>query len=166
MSDSPTEPVQPKKARRHLPVIGAADKPKDDDVNELPPEERPGWQWSVLTGVGMLLGWLLLASVANAALASTSETPAVWAAVVTNVGALLVSALGAGALAGRFGPQATRSQIALGAAGTAAFGWVLAFARPERAGSTLDWALTLVVMVVLAVGGALAGVRSTRGSAP
>jgi hypothetical protein len=157
---------EPAKPRRHLPVIGAAAKPTEDATNELPPEERPGWQWSMLTGVGMLLGWLLLASVANAALVATSAgAPSVWAAVLTNVGALLVSAFGAGALAGRFGLKATAKQIATGSAGTAAFGWVLAWARPDRAGTTLDWALTLVVMIALAVAGALVGVRATRGRA-
>ncbi|HTJ84643.1 MAG TPA: hypothetical protein VL400_23145 [Polyangiaceae bacterium] len=152
----------PKKGRRHLPVIGAAPKPAPGDENETPPEERPGWQWSVLTGVGMLLGWLLTAAIVNAILAQVWGEPPNVAAVTANVACLVASALGAGALAGKFGLKASRRQILAGAAGTATFGWLLAFSRPDRAGTVVDWVLTWAVMLGLAVGGAALGMRITR----
>jgi len=152
-----------KKPRRHLPVIGAAPKPAPGDENETPPEERPGWQWSVLTGVGMLLGWLLSASAANSILASLYAEPSVAAAVLTNVACLVLSALGAGAIAGRFGPKATRGQVLAGVAATATFGWLLAFGRPDRAGTLPQWVLTWAVMMSLALAGAALGRRLTRG---
>jgi hypothetical protein len=140
--------VESNKPRRRLPVLNA----KDDDA----PEERPGWHWIVLGAAATLLVWLLLASLVNAALRGTSPL----VALVANALALGASAALAGAMIGRFGTKARMLHATMAGAATAVFGCALALRSMQASVATS--ALTFVLAIAIAAGGAAAGHRLTR----
>jgi tRNA-(ms[2]io[6]A)-hydroxylase len=142
-----------------------------DEDNEG--EDRPPWHWSWAGAIAIFLVWLPLAALINTPVARLLRggAPADGAAEVAgaparvriimvgvNVLAFLVASLAGGFLVGRFGGRAGKREAAVSGLIAAVIAW--ASALMQASGSAiLIWALLLVFVAALGMGGAYVGGR-------
>lgn len=133
----------------------------DGGEDEPPPEARSAREWIAITAVVTFITWLLAAGLGNMAVQRITPESALMA-VVVNVGALLFAAGLAAYLLGRRGPLAEARHARFGAAITTVGGWALSYFQSGGAPSFPFWAITLLVLLVIAHTGATLGFRFAR----
>jgi MFS family permease len=151
------------KSKRRLPVLQST--APEDEENDA----RPAIHWVVLGAIATILGWLLLASVANwllGALAAPPATPASVAVLVSvHAAAFGVASFAAGLLVGRFGTKA-EPRHAMAAGGVAAtLGIAMSASQADGLGGAagaLAWLLVLATLIALGAGAAFMGDRVGR----
>lgn len=152
------------KPKRRLPVLNT---PAPGSAEEEQ-HERPPWQWVVIGCIATILGWLLMAMLANLVLAPGADSaapPSRWALVTVHAAGFAVAAFAAGCLVGRFGVTTTRRHS--GHAGALAAGVGVGMALLSSTGlksvnDVVSWVLILIVLVVLGGGAARLGDRAAR----
>jgi tRNA-(ms[2]io[6]A)-hydroxylase len=139
--------------KRRLPVLGSS--PPDD----VPDAERPAWHWSAIGAVAIFLVWLPLAAGAAALAAriasgdqGAARPGAHLAIFALHAGGFALACLAGGYFIGRFGGKAGRREASVSGLAAATVAWALGIAT-----TGLAWAPALVVLVLLASMGAVAG---------